>query len=144
MNTRKERRGFIFKNYEAPFQTPFDKLFEVFKELITYTSGDFDEAIDWLRELDKTYALTDENYSIEDFIEDLKEKGYIRDKVDNPEGGGTEITEKTERAIRKQALEHIFGKLKRQGSGKHKTHFKGKGDEHTGEFREYRYGDAPA
>jgi hypothetical protein len=27
----------------------FDKLFVIFKELITHTSGDFDEAIDWLR-----------------------------------------------------------------------------------------------
>ena len=43
-------RGFIFKSYEAPHQTPFEKLFEIFKELITYTSGDFDEAIDWLSE----------------------------------------------------------------------------------------------
>jgi hypothetical protein len=31
--------------------------FGIFKELITHTSGDFDEAIDWLRELDKEYKL---------------------------------------------------------------------------------------
>lgn len=142
MKTRNERKGFLFKKYEAPFQTPFDKLFDVFKELITYTSGDVEEALDWLRELDKTYALTDDKYTIDDFIEDLKKKGFLRDKVDNPDGGGMEITQKTERAIRQQALDHIFGKLKRFGTGNHKTSFIGKGDEHTGEFREYQYGDA--
>jgi Ca-activated chloride channel family protein len=142
MKTRNERKGFLFKKYEAPFQTPFDKLFDVFKELITYTSGDVEEALDWLRELDKTYALTDEKYTIDDFIEDLKKKGFLRDKVDNPDGKGLEITQKTERAIRQQALDHIFGKLKRFGTGNHRTSFIGKGDEHTGEFREYQYGDA--
>jgi hypothetical protein len=54
-------------------QSPFDKLFVIFKELITHTSGDFDEAIDWLRELDKEYKLTDEHYTIDDFRR-LKEK----------------------------------------------------------------------
>jgi hypothetical protein len=34
--------GFYFKQYEAPNQSPFDKLFVIFKEL-THTSGDFDE-----------------------------------------------------------------------------------------------------
>ena len=48
-----KRKGFVFKTFEAPFQSPFEKLFDIFKELITHTSGDFDEAIDWLRELDK-------------------------------------------------------------------------------------------
>ena len=45
-------KGFQFKTYEAPDQSPFDKLFEIFKELIVHTSGDFDEAISWMRELD--------------------------------------------------------------------------------------------
>jgi hypothetical protein len=35
-------------NMRRPNQSPFDKLFGIFKELITHTSGDFDEAIDWL------------------------------------------------------------------------------------------------
>ena len=34
--------GFRFSNYTQPNQTPFDKLFDIFKQLITYTSGDFD------------------------------------------------------------------------------------------------------
>ncbi|RTY72677.1 VWA domain-containing protein [Flavobacterium sp. GSP27] len=135
------KKGFYFKQYEAPFQSPFDKLFGIFKELITHTSGDFDEAIDWLRELDKEYKLTDEHYSIDDFIEDLKKKGYIRDELKEDGTAGIGITAKTERAIRQQALDNIFGNLKRSGSGNHKTKHSGNGDEHTGEFREFHFGD---
>lgn len=135
------KKGFYFKTYEAPFQSPFEKLFGIFKELITHTSGDFDEAIDWLRELDKEYKLTDENYTIDDFIEDLKKKGYIKDEA-KPDGtAGFGITAKTERAIRQQALDQIFGNLKRSGNGNHKTKHAGNGDEHTGEFREFNFGD---
>lgn len=153
MNTRK---GFRFTNYEAPDQTPFEKLFEIFQELITHTSGDVEEALDWLRELDKEYELTDDDYTIDDFIEDLKSKGYIREEfdMDNPQGGEGEegeenggggnlsITAKLERMLRQRALDQIFGKIKRSGSGNHKTGKSGKGDEHTGEFREYRFGDS--
>lgn len=151
------RKGFRFVPYEAAEQTPFEKLFDIFQELITHTSGDFDEAIDWLRELDKEYELTDENYTIDDFIEDLKAKGYIQEEFEDGDGqpneggdgeegdggnGSISITAKMERIIRQRALDQIFGKLKRRGAGNHKTGSSGRGDEHTGDFREYRYGDA--
>ncbi len=135
------KKGFYFKTYEAPFQSPFDKLFSIFKELITHTSGDFDEAIEWLRELDKEYKLTDSAYTIDDFIEDLKKKGYIREELKDDGTSGIGITAKTERAIRQQALDNIFGNLKRSGTGNHKTKQAGNGDEHTGEFREFHFGD---
>ncbi len=148
------RKGFRFAPYEAPEMTPFEKLFDIFQELITHTSGDVEEALDWLRELDKEYELTDEKYTIDDFIEDLKAKGFIReefeesgeasegDEGEKDDGGGTlSITAKMERIIRQRALDQIFGKLKRSGSGNHKTGKSGQGDEHTGDLREYRYGD---
>lgn len=157
MMAMKMKKGFRFTTYEAPNQTPFEKLFDIFQELITHTSGDFDEAIEWLRELDKEYELTDDDYTIEDFIEDLKQKGYIREEFEegngpsgkasedgDPDGDGKgkiSITAKLERMLRKRALDQIFGKIKRSGSGNHKTGKSGRGDEHTGEFREYRYGD---
>ncbi len=152
------KKGFHFSVYQAPNQSPFEKLFEIFKELITHTSGDVDEAIDWLRELDKEYELTDENYTIDDFIEDLKAKGFLQEEInpDSEEGSEGEegnnrgengernlsITSKMERIIRKAALDQIFGKLKQRGSGNHKTGKVGRGDEHTGDYREYRYGDS--
>lgn len=139
-NEGKRRTGFVFKKFEEPERTPFERLFEIFKELITHTSGDFDEAIDWLRQLDVEYKLTDEDYTIDDFIEDLKKKGYIREEI-TPNGPGMAITAKTERAIRQQALNHIFGKLKKGRSGNHSTKKQGVGDEHTGEFKSFHYGD---
>ncbi|MHB0756780.1 vWA domain-containing protein [Polaribacter sp. M15] len=141
MKNNKKRKGFIFKTYQAKNQSPFEKLFEIFKELITHTSGDFDEAIDWLRSLDKEYNLTTAEYTIDDFVEDLKKKGYIKEEADADGVGGTKITPKTERAIRQQALNHIFGKIKRTGSGNHKSKSPGVGDEHTGDFRAYQFGD---
>jgi Ca-activated chloride channel family protein len=136
------RTGFVFKKYEEVDKSPFDRLFEIFKELITHTSGDFDEAIEWLRQLDKEYKLTTSEYTIDDFIEDLKKKGFIREEI-KPDGkGGMAITAKTERAIRQQALNQIFGKIKRSGSGNHSTKHQGLGDEHTGEFKEFHYGDS--
>ena len=83
----KKKKGFIFKTFESPHLTPFEKLFDIFKEIITHTSGDFDEAIDWLRQLDIEYKLTDKNYTIDDFIEDLKLKGYIKEEIDPDENG---------------------------------------------------------
>lgn len=146
-----QRKGFRFTTYEAPDQSPFEKLFEIFQELITHTSGDVDEALDWLRELDKEYELTDEEYTIDDFIEDLKAKGFLREEFkdgenegdgeDGPGKGSMSITAKMERIIRQRALDQIFGKLKRSGAGNHRTGKSGPGDEHTGEFREYRFGD---
>ncbi|CAI8292465.1 MAG: Uncharacterised protein [Polaribacter sp. SA4-10] len=142
MKKKTERKGFIFKSYEAENQSPFEMLFEIFKELITHTSGDFDEAIDWLRSLDKEYKLTTEAYTIDDFIKDLTKKGFIKKEIDGDGLGATKITPKTERAIRQQALNHIFGKIKRSGSGSHKSKSPGMGDEHTGDFRNYQFGDA--
>jgi Ca-activated chloride channel family protein len=142
MKNNKKRKGFVFKTYEAENQSPFEKLFEIFKELITHTSGDFDEAIDWMRSLDVEYSLTDENYTIDDFVEDLKKKGYIKEEVQGDGTGGTKITPKTERAIRQQALNHIFGKIKRSGAGNHKSKSPGIGDEHTGDLRAYQFGDS--
>ena len=135
------RSGFYFKKYEKPFQTPFEKLFEVFKELIVHTAGDFDEAIDWLRELDNKYKLSTPDYTIEDFIEDLKKKGYIKEEVQDDGSTGTGITAKTERILRQAALDQVFGDLKKSASGNHKSKHSGQGDEHTGALREYQFGD---
>jgi type II secretory pathway component GspD/PulD (secretin) len=109
----KSKEGFIFKKFETDNQSPFERLFDIFKELITHTSGDFEEAINWLKELDKEYSLTNEDYTIEDFIEELKEKGYIKEEIDSNGDGNISLTAKTEQAIRQQALNQIFGRIKK-------------------------------
>ena len=110
-----KQSGFLFTNFKSKSQTPFEKLFEIFKELITYTSGDFDEAIDWLKELDKEYVLTSEDYTMDDFIEELLNKGYIKKEIDpNGNGEGVGLTAKTEMLLRQHALKQIFGKTPEQ------------------------------
>src|SRR6056300_2060449 len=93
--------GLYFAKHRKKEQTPFERLFEIFKELITHTSGDFDEAIEWLRELDVEYQLTDEDYTIDDFVEDLLKKSYIQPKEDGKgKGDGMALTPKTEKLLR--------------------------------------------
>lgn len=108
-------------------------------EMLVFTSGDVEEAIDWLRELDKEHHLTDKNYTIDDFIEELKEKGFLKNDVNKKEG--LLLTAKTEQVIRTNALNQIFGKLKRKGAGNHNTVFKGNGDEPTPDKRQFQFGD---
>ncbi|MDP4636420.1 MAG: VWA domain-containing protein [Crocinitomicaceae bacterium] len=136
------KSGYVFTPFEAPDQTPFEKLFDVFSELITHTSGDVDEALDWLNILDKEYSLTTEEYTMEDFIEDLKKKGYLREEIQPDGNGQLSITAKTERVLRKNAMDQIFGNIRKNGIGNHKSKKSGQGDESTGEFRDFQFGDS--
>ena len=137
-----QKSGYVFTPFEAPNQSPFEKLFEVFSELITHTSGNVDEALDWLNILDKEYGLTTEEYTMEDFIEDLKKKGYLREEIQPDGKGQLSITAKTESVLRKNAMDQLFGKIRKNGAGNHKSKKSGQGDESTGEFRDFQFGDS--
>ena len=134
--------GFIFSKYQNPKdgRSLFEKLLEIFLELLVYTSGDVAEALSWMNELDKEYNLTNEDYGIGDFIEDLKKNGYIED--DKPQSGSFKITAKSERSIRQKSLEEIFGNLKKAGRGQHRTPYSGIGDEATSDRRKFEFGDS--
>ncbi len=134
--------GIRFSKFTGQGKTLFEKLLGIFKELLLHTSGDVDEALDWLRELDAEYQITNKDYTLDDFIEDLKKKGYLREEIDSPEGGGLSMTAKTERSIRQTALEQIFGKLRKSASGNHNTKLSGQGDEPTADTRQYHFGDS--
>lgn len=134
-------RGFNFSKY-TPNPLPkgsFEELLKLFLELLNYTAGDAAEALSWMNELDKKYNITNEEYGMGDFIEDLKRKGYLDEN--NPDGS-FRITAKTEQSIRQSALEEIFGKLKKAGKGNHQTNFSGNGDEKNAERRNFEFGDS--
>jgi hypothetical protein len=103
---------FIQYDPNAEGKTKFEQMLDLFMQLLTYTNGDVSEALQWMNELDKKYQLTDDEYGMGDFIDDLKENGYIRD---NDQTGQIVITAKSEQSIRKRSLEEIFGKLKKAG-----------------------------
>lgn len=132
--------GFSFEKYSGSSSnsTPFERLLDIFKELLVYTNGDVSEALDWLNQLDAEYRLTTNDYGMGNFIEDLKQQGYIRE--DNLEVAT--ITAKMEQSIRKSALHEIFGKMRKAGSGEHSSKHSGRGDETQPELRQYNFGDS--
>ena len=132
-------KGIIFTKYMAQEgKPPFEKLLNLFMELLQYTSGDAAEALDWLTKLDNEHRLTGKDYGVGDFIEELKEKGYLRE---NENDGQYAITGKTEQTIRKRSLDEIFGKMKKAKKGNHNTFKTGNGDELNPETRPYEFGD---
>ena len=141
------RGGFIFKKHTLEDISHFERVFEVFKDLLTHTSGDIEEAFEWLDMLDKEYDIFTNEYTLADFEEDLKKRGYIKEEKDSEDGntgtgkGKNILTPKLEKALREFALDQIFGKLKKTGIGSHRTSKVGVGEERDGETRTFQYGD---
>lgn len=132
--------GFHFTGYDPNEQdkSKFDQLLDIFMQLLSFTNGDVGETLQWMNQLDKEYQLSDKDYGMGDFIDDLKDKGYIDE---NNQTGEIKITPKTEQGIRKRSLEEIFGKLKKTKQGNHITYKPGQGDEMNPESRPFRFGD---
>ena len=132
--------GYRFSRFDPAEggQGGFERLLDVFMQLLPYTSGDASEALNWMNQLDRKYRLTDESYGMGDFIEDLKEKGYLKE---DPASGSFSITARTEKDIRQRSLEEVFGKLRKSNPGEHRTNRPGQGDEGNPETRPYRFGD---
>jgi uncharacterized protein with von Willebrand factor type A (vWA) domain len=116
----------------------FEQLLNLFKELLIYTSGDVAEALDWLTQLDNEYNITNDEYGIGDFIQELHDKGFIQD---GEKSGSFNMTSKMEQHIRQRSLEEIFGKLKKSKRGEHRTRFSGNGGEISPDRRPYQFGD---
>ena len=142
-------KGFTFSKHIAKDVSDFDRVFGVFKELLTHTSGDIEEAFEWLNTLDDEYNIFNDHYTLENFEEDLKKRGFIKEDIDpdkvksgNGKGKGKNIlTAKLESALRDYALNQIFGKLKKSGLGNHRTTKVGVGDERDGENKSFQFGD---
>lgn len=132
-------KGFQFSKFlnKGRPKGGFDEMLKLFTELLNYTAGDAGEALAWMNELDKQYKFTNNDYAMGNFIDDLKEKGYLKE-----ENGEVKITAKTEQTIRKSALEEIFGKLKKAGKGNHNSNISGIGEEKNADRREFAFGDS--
>jgi Ca-activated chloride channel homolog len=135
--------GYRFSDYQPPKKKAggdFEKLLKIFMQLVLITSGNVAEALQWLTELDKQYKLTDGKYGIGDFIDQLKREGYITEE--GPKGE-FKLNARSEQKLRQNALEEIFGRLKKTKGGEHNTVHSGRGDEQTTERRNYEFGDSP-
>lgn len=113
-------------------------LMQLFSHLLVQTSGDVEEAMEWLRQLAEEYGIFDENLSMEDLIQKLKEMGIIEEVNNTPV-----LTTKGVQKIRQDALREIFSSLKKTPMGSHETPHTGAGVERLSETKKWVFGDMP-
>ncbi|HMK38649.1 MAG TPA: VWA domain-containing protein, partial [Bacteroidota bacterium] len=114
------------------------QLVSLFSYLTVQTNGDVEEALEWLKQLAEEYGLFDENMSMDDLIDKLREMGLIEDAKT-----GVQLTGKGIQRIRQDALREIFTSLKKAPSGSHETPYTGSGVDRLSETKKYRFGDQP-
>ena len=115
-----------------------ETLASLFSYLLIQTSGDVEEAIEWLRQLAQEYGIFDENLTIEDLIEKLKEMGIIEEADEM-----LKLTTKGVQRIRQDALREIFTSLRKGSVGYHEQPQTGTGIDRLGETKKWTIGDAP-
>ncbi len=114
-----------------------EQLIRLFSYLLTKTSGDVDEALDWLSRIDEQYGVLGD-MTMQQFIDELKKAGLIREEE---QGGPLDLTAKGAQRIRQDALREIFTSLKKAAPGGHDTPYSGTGVDPTGDLRNYVFGD---
>ncbi len=113
-----------------------ESLLSLFSYLVVKTSGDVQEALEWLRELARRYGVFDEDLSLDDLIQKLKELGIIEEV-----NGVPQLTTRGVQKIRHDALRQIFSSLKRSPGGNHETPYTGQGVDRLSETRKWAFGD---
>ncbi|MDO8369347.1 MAG: phosphoketolase, partial [Candidatus Nitrotoga sp.] len=112
------------------------QLLDLFRELILRTGGDVDEALAWMKQLQRRGVIP-KGIDLEALVRELLDRGIVE-----PDGqGGLTLGAPGERMVRKGALDEIFGSLRRATSGAHSVPVAGAGQERLPETRPWRYGD---
>ncbi|MER3524168.1 MAG: hypothetical protein C4326_08905 [Ignavibacteria bacterium] len=114
------------------------QMLSLFSYLVVQTSGDVQEALEWLRQLAEEYGLFDENMTMDDLIQKLREMGIIEEVNHVPT-----LTTKGIQRIRQDALREIFTSLKKAPTGAHETPYTGSGVDRLSETRKFTFGDQP-
>ncbi len=113
-------------------------LMSLFSYLVVKTSGDVEEALEWLRRLAQQHGIFDEDLTMEELIEKLKELGIIEEV-----NGTNTLTTKGVQKIRQDALRHIFSSLKKAPGGSHEMPDSGTGVDRLSESKKFSFGDMP-
>lgn len=116
----------------------FDELLNLFQELLLYSAGRVTDSIQWMIEMDREYTLTDDDYGIQDFLEDLIKKGYLEANFNET---NIQPAARMNIALRRKAFKEIFGKIQKSTKGNHNMKKEGSGDEQTSDIRPYTFGD---
>lgn len=127
-----------WNEHSATDEQKLEQLTRLFNYLVLQTGGDVEEALQWLRQLAEEYGIFDENLSMEELIEKLKELGVIEEV-----NSKFELTTKGIQKIRVDALKEIFSSLKKNQFGSHETPHTGSGVERLSETKKWNFGDMP-
>ena len=90
-----------------------------------------------MTQLDDQHDLTGEGIGIGDFIEELKNRGFI----ERDDEGVIQMTARAERSLRTRSLREIFRQIQKGGSGAHQVNQTGSGADRMPETRSWEFGD---
>lgn len=133
--------NFRYSEWRADSQTDeqrLEQMVSLFSYLVLQTSGNVEEALEWLKQLAEEYGLFDENMTMDDLIDRLREMGLIEET-----DATIVLTNKGVQRIRNDALREIFSSLRNAPAGSHETPFTGSGVDRLSETKKFRFGDHP-
>jgi Ca-activated chloride channel family protein len=113
-----------------------EELLKLFLDLVTRSGGDVEEALAWLKELQRR-GFIDASIDLDAFREELLKQGLLGRDGD----GNLVLTGPGERRIRRSALEEVFSSLGKSGAGLHSVPRAGAGTEALPETRPWEFGD---
>ena len=116
----------------------FRELRRLFDELVLRTGGNVDDALRWMRELQRRGYIA-KDVDIERFARTLEEEGAVRVERDR-----RNLTSRGLRDLRRGALDLVFRNLRGGPPGGHLTPSSGDGGERLPETRPWQFGDALA
>lgn len=108
----------------------------LFNQLVLASGGDADEAMEWMRYLQRE-GYIDESVDLEAFFASLEEQRLIQRDAE----GNSALTGSGERRIRRSAFDEVFGNLRKGGPGYHPVRASGEGIERLPETKAYEFGD---
>ena len=112
------------------------QLQNLFNQLVLATGGDVEQAMEWMRQLQRQGYLNGD-LDLEAFFASLEEQQMIGRDAE----GNLGLTAGGERKLRKTAFEELFSGLGRGGPGYHPVRATGEGVERLPETRPYHFGD---
>jgi Ca-activated chloride channel family protein len=111
-------------------------LLRLFNELLLASGGDAEEAMEWLRQLQRQGYL-DDQLDLDAFFASLEANRILQRAGD----GSLTLSAQGERQIRRSAFDEIFSSLRSGAPGYHPVRATGEGVEALPETRRYRFGD---
>ena len=125
-----------WNEFSQTAEQQLEQLASLFSYLVVKTSGDVEQALEWLKEIAERHGIFSEGMTFEDLLEKLKELGVIEEV-----NGINQLTTRGVQKIRQDALKHIFSDLKKAPGGNHETPNTGQGVDRQSETRKWEFGD---